>query len=161
MVVGPQVFAKYVGLNSFACLDLTGRGCPSHQVSVAIAASWCDPRIPGPKRCRLLEPQRKVEFRTLQDNIRRSSAPPKLKMREIPSNSYTFTPLILNSRGCETCLSRMPKLSHLKLATSNLCSLDIYKHRKRLSPTSNSPQNSSTKLPGRELDIKYSIQLML
>jgi hypothetical protein len=51
--------------------------------------------------------------------------------------------------------------SPLQLSTSKLRSLDIYKNRQRLASIPSPLQNTSTKLSGLELDMEYSIQLVL
>lgn len=113
------------------------------------------------------EKKRDDEFWSLQDEIletfgKRSPEPPKLNVREVPSAHalYTADSVVLKLRNV-TQTSITLEWSPLELATSKLRSLDIYKNRQRLASIPNPLQNTSTKLSGLELDIEYSIQLVL
>ena len=113
------------------------------------------------------EKKRDDEFWSLQDEIletfgKRSPEPPKLNVREVPSVHalYTADSVVLKLRNV-TQTSITLEWSPLELATSKLRSLDIYKNRQRLASIPNPLQNTSTKLSGLELDIEYSIQLVL
>jgi hypothetical protein len=114
------------------------------------------------------EKKRDDEFWSLQDEIletfgKRSPEPPKLNVRDI-SSSCT---LCAHHGSTSTKLRNVTQTSitlewsPLELATSKLRSLDIYKNRQRLASIPSPLQNTSTKLSGLELDIEYSIQLVL
>ncbi|TFK43985.1 hypothetical protein BDQ12DRAFT_623298 [Crucibulum laeve] len=94
------------------------------------------------------EKRRDTEFWDLQDDILKefgiaSPEPPNLQLRNTTQTSVTL------------------EWSAVKLATSKLRSLDIYRNGQRLAAIPNPLTNTSTKLSGLELNTEYTFQLVL
>ncbi|KAF8338447.1 hypothetical protein F5887DRAFT_1137444 [Amanita rubescens] len=94
------------------------------------------------------EKKRDTEFWTLQDDIlkefgQETPVPPKLNLRHVTQTSVTL------------------EWPQLKLATSKLRSLDIYRNGQRLAAIPSATTNTSTKLSGLDLNTEYTFQLIL